>query len=74
MILTQVSLRGDEYAAAKSEAARLGISLAELVRRSLHRMLPPTHQAPWMRFSGSLQSGNARSSERIDEVVYGEKP
>ncbi len=74
MIRTQVSLRDDEYAAAKSEAARLGISLAELLRRSLHRMLPPTHQASWMRFSGSLQSGDARSSERIDEVVYGEKP
>jgi hypothetical protein len=74
MIRTQVSLREDEYAAAKAEAARLGISLAELLRQSLHRILPPTHQAPWMRFAGSLQSGDPRSSERIDEVVYGEKP
>jgi hypothetical protein len=74
IIRSQVSLRDDEHAAGKVEAARQGISLAELLRRSLHRMLPPTRQAPWMRFSGSLQSGDARSSERIDEVVYAEKP
>jgi hypothetical protein len=74
MIRTQVSLREDEYAAAKAESARLGISLAELLRRSLQRVLPPTGAAGWMRFAGSVQSGDARASERIDEVIYGEKP
>lgn len=39
MIRTQISLDESEHAAAKKEAARLGISLAELVRRSLRRFL-----------------------------------
>jgi hypothetical protein len=34
-IVTQISLSELEYQAAKREAARLGISLAELLRRSL---------------------------------------
>lgn len=34
MIRTRVSLSEEEYSAAKREAQRLGISLAELLRRS----------------------------------------
>lgn len=34
MIRTQISLSPEEYDAAKREARRLGISLAELLRRS----------------------------------------
>jgi len=48
--------------------------LAKLLRQSLHRILLLTHQAPWMRFASSLQSGDPRSNERIDEVVLGEEP
>ncbi len=73
MIRTQISLREDEYAAAKQEADRLGISLAELLRRSLRGILPAAGQPPWMRFAGAVQSGDPRSSQRIDEVVYGRK-
>ena len=40
MIRTRISLSEEEYEAAKSEARRLGISLAELLRRSLRTMLP----------------------------------
>ena len=40
MVRTQISLSKDEYEAAKREAQRLGISLAELLRRSLRTMLP----------------------------------
>ena len=40
MVRTQVSLHEDEYRAAKREAARLGLSLAELLRRSLRILLP----------------------------------
>ena len=40
MIRTQISLSEEEYQAAKAEAARLGISLAELLRRSLRTVLP----------------------------------
>jgi hypothetical protein len=74
MIRTQMSLRDEEYAAAKREAARLGISLAELLRRSLRGLLPAGNQPPWMRFAGAVQSGDPKSSQRIDEVVYGHKP
>jgi predicted phosphohydrolase len=74
MIRTQISLRDEEYAAAKREASRLGISLAELLRRSLRGLLPAVDQPPWMRFAGAVQSGDPQSSQRIDEVVYGHKP
>lgn len=74
MIRTQISLREDEYVAAKREAERQGISLAELLRRSLRGLLPVAGQPPWMRFAGAVETGDPASSRRIDEVVYGEKP
>ncbi len=73
MIRTQISLSEEEYEAAKREAERLGISLAELLRRSLRRLLPVDHEKPWMRLAGMVESGDSRSSQRIDEVVYGHK-
>jgi hypothetical protein len=74
MIRTQISLSPDEYRAAKMEAKRLGISLAELLRRSLRSVLPVDESKPWMRFAGMIESGDPRSSQRIDEIVYGQKP
>ena len=74
MIRTQISLHTEEYAAAKREAARLGISIAELLRRSLRSILPVDESAPWMRYAGMVETGDPRSSQRIDEVVYGQKP
>ena len=73
MIRTQISLSQDEYDAAKREAQRLGISLAELLRRSLRDMLPADDSKPWMRYAGMVESGDPDSSRRIDEVVYGHK-
>lgn len=73
MIRTQISLSENEYAAAKREAARLGVSLAELLRRSLRNMIPPDTSQPWMRYAGMVESGDARSSQTIDEIVYGQK-
>jgi hypothetical protein len=73
MIRTQVSLSEEEYAAAKREAARLGISLAELLRRSLRTMLPADPTRPWMRYAGMVSTGDPRSSQKIDDVVYGQK-
>ncbi|QEG37318.1 CopG family transcriptional regulator [Bythopirellula goksoeyrii] len=74
MIRTQISLSSEEYAAAKLEAQRLGISLAELLRRSLRTLLPVDETAPWMRYAGMIESGDANSSQRIDEIIYGNKP
>jgi hypothetical protein len=74
MIRTQISLPAEEYQAAKREAQRLGISLAELLRRSLRTMLPADESKPWMRYAGMIESGDLQSSRRIDEIVYGQKP
>ena len=73
MIRTQVSLAENEYAAAKREAKRLGISLAELLRRSLRGVVPVDESKPWMRYAGMIESGDPRASESIDDVVYGPK-
>ena len=73
MIRTQISLSEDEYEAAKSEAARQGISLAELLRRSLRSVLPVDESKPWMGYAGMVETGDPSSSQRIDDVVYGHK-
>ncbi|HEV3073718.1 MAG TPA: CopG family transcriptional regulator [Thermoanaerobaculia bacterium] len=73
MIRTQVSLSEEEYSAAKREAQRLGISLAELVRRSLRGLLPADESKAWMRYAGMVDSGDPHSSQHIDDVVYGQK-
>lgn len=73
MIRTQVSLSEEEYAAAKKRAADLGISLAELLRRSLRSLLPDDDSKPWMAFAGAIASGDPQSSLSVDEVVYGHK-
>ena len=73
MVRTQNSLSEEEYDAAKREARRLGISLAELLRRSLRTMLPADKDKPWMQDAGMIKSGDPKASQRIDEVVYGHK-
>ena len=73
MVRTQISLTEDDYVAAKREAKRMGVSLAELLRRSLRSMVSVDESRPWMRYAGMVQSGDPRSSEHIDDVVYGQK-
>ena len=73
MIRTQISLSEEEYEAAHREAERLGISLAELLRRSLRPLLPADPSKPWMRYAGMIESGDASASQSIDSVVYGQK-
>ena len=73
MIRTQISLGEVEYREAKREAKRLGVSLAELLRRSLRGMLPTDPSKPWMRYAGMVESGDPQSSSHIDEVIYGQK-
>jgi len=73
MIRTQISLSEQEYLAAKREARRLGLSLAELLRRSLRTLIPADESRPWMRHAGMVETGDPRSSGRIDDVVYGQK-
>ena len=73
MVRTQISLSEEEYKAAKEEARRLGISLAELLRRSSRVMLPVDEYKPRMGDAGMVKSGDSESSRHIDEIVYGRK-
>jgi hypothetical protein len=73
MIRTQVSLDEREYTLAKKEARDLGISVAEFVRRAVRQVLPPRGDGPWMRYAGFVESGDPRSSQSVDDLVYGTK-
>lgn len=78
MIRTQVSLSKTEYNLAKETARKMGISLAELLRRALHHLIPagvtPNASAKkWLRYQGLVASGNSKSSQEIDDVIYGQK-
>lgn len=69
----QIRLPQDEHDAAKREAERLGISLAEFVRRALRTALPADDSQPWMHYAGMVESGDPDASRHIDDVVYGHK-
>jgi hypothetical protein len=73
MIRTQISLDKNEYDQAKKQAAALGISVAEFVRRAVREKLPVHTGAPWMKYSGFVATGDAQSSQSIDDLVYGSK-
>ena len=71
MLRTQISLDPQMYSQARKEALRRGISFAELCRRALAQLLEPKGgDEPWMRFAGSLASGDVEASRTVDEVVY----
>ncbi len=70
MVRTQIKLTAEEYAAAEQEARRLGISLTELLSRSLRNVLPADDERPWMRYAGSVESGDAFAGQNVDELVY----
>jgi hypothetical protein len=55
------------------ESQILGISIAEFVRRAMRNVLPPAGDDRWMKFAGFVETGNPRSSQSVDDVVYGRK-
>ena len=73
MIQVRIKMARKEHSIARREAARLGISLAELLRRSLRTALPVNDTKPWMRYAGMVQSGDPASSRHIDDLVYDRK-
>jgi hypothetical protein len=73
MIRTQISFDEEEYELARKEARALGVSIAEFVRRAVRGKLPVAGDASWMRYAGLVESGDSRSSQSIDDVVYGAK-
>jgi len=73
MIRTQISLDKHEYELAKMAASAQGISVAEFVRRAVRDALPVQGTSPWMKYAGFVETGDRRSSQSIDEIVYGQK-
>lgn len=73
VIRTLVTLDESEYELVKKEAKALGISAAEFIRRAIRESLPMSPIQPWMRYAGMVESGNPRSNQSIDELVYGAK-
>jgi hypothetical protein len=70
---TQISFDELEYAAVEQAAGSLGLSVAEFVRRAVRESLRRGETRPWMTYAGMVQTGNSRSSQLIDEVVYGRR-
>jgi hypothetical protein len=73
MIRTQISLDQADYDRARLQAQRLGISVAEFVRRAVRDRLPIQEGAPWMKYAGFVETGDPNSSQSVDELVYGAK-
>jgi hypothetical protein len=73
MIRTQVSLDAAEYDLVKQQSRALGISIAEVIRRAVRDALPGAEGGAWMRFAGLVESGNPKSSQSVDDIIYGAK-
>jgi hypothetical protein len=71
MLRTQISLDQNEYDLAKMQAAALGISLAEYIRRAVREQLPVHGEGAWMKYAGFVTTGDPHSSRSTDEILYG---
>lgn len=70
MIRTQISVDATLYARARKAARRMGVSLAELCRRSLQEVVArEPGRKPWMAFAG-MYEGDKADSAGIDSAVY----
>ncbi len=71
MIRTQISVDENLYKRARAVARRMGISLAELCRRSLEEVVArEPSDKPWMTFAG-IHEGEEADSSTVDQIVYG---
>jgi len=71
MIRTQISVDENLYKRARAVARRMGISLAELCRRSLEEVVArEPSDKPWMALAG-IHDGEELYSASVDQVVYG---
>jgi hypothetical protein len=50
------------------------LSVAEFVRRAVRKALRARGQGAWMKYAGFVETGDPRSSQTIDEIVYGQRP
>jgi len=76
MVRTQIQLTEEQARQAKRAAAKHGISVAEVIRRSLDRTLPaqesPSEDELWDRMmasAGRFHSGLRDVSERVDDYL-----
>ena len=69
----QVRFPAEEYELVRQQARSLGIPIAEVIRRAVHATLPRNENGAWMRFAGFAKSGNPKSNQSIDEIVYDAK-
>jgi Arc/MetJ-type ribon-helix-helix transcriptional regulator len=73
MMRVRFQLPPDDLERVKLEAARCGVSVSELIRRSLRELLERHHSKPWLRYAGMV-GGLPGPRPSIDEVVYGRRP
>lgn len=71
MIRTQIGPTNSEYGLAKKQATASGISVAEFMRRAARQHLTVRSARDWMKYAGLVSTVDARSSQSIDEIVYG---
>ena len=73
MVRTQIRIDERERNLAKRQAAAAGISLAAFVRRAVRERLAVAGEGAWMKYAGSVETGDPNSSQSIDTCVYGVK-
>jgi hypothetical protein len=71
MIRIQINLDRREYELVRKEARAHGMSVAEFVDKRFATSCLPPRGAPWIRYAGLVESGDPRSSQSVDAIVYG---
>ena len=70
MARISLSLTEYEYELVKKETRVLRVSIAEVIRRAIRHTVPSHEGGSWMRFAGSVATGNRNSSQSVDRIVY----
>ncbi|MEP7351697.1 MAG: CopG family transcriptional regulator [Acidobacteriota bacterium] len=70
-IPVSIDLSDREHGLAIREAQALGISIEEVMLRSVRQNLAVMKKKPWMRFVGMVASVKPNCIDLIDETVYG---
>ena len=45
----------------------------QFIRRAVREQLPAPGEGAWMKYAGFVATGDPRSSQSVDEIVYGTK-
>ena len=74
MVRISVRLTAEESAASREEARRLGITVQQVLVRSLRACLPLNRSAPWMRYAGLVQASSPSARAGFGELPERESP